>query len=377
MTAPLLLRVESTRKLRSGKHYFWMNFPFYKSNSLYEDCLWGPHCCYATAMDPWWQQQRQVLLARTLLGTLGSSFCKLWSGRAGQAPLQGQWWEEHGKWIQVKQPPPHRLCSDLPAQLLIYLLLDQWFSTKADSVPKGHLTRCGDISWGWGVLLGPEGWCPHHEVPRNVGSTESVSPALDKGGRASSAQNSVSGDAHQLCQRNRPTWKATRLHLLLPSLLRRKARYFRLRAFVFIPVPGSSVTLRWHIFPRQSPRQVPHHGPTPGPTAWDQGWLSSLRIGFIRFELIFKPASTLDTLIFHEPTVPLSHFVPDSRRNKRKYDHHGPSGGSRAESASSPCRDAITNKGRAGHTVRGSHHYTDPQDPKPTQTGVKPAGKCP
>lgn len=43
-------------------------------------------------------------------------------------------------------PPPHLLCSDLPAQLLIYLLLDQWFSTKADSFPKGHLTRCGDIS---------------------------------------------------------------------------------------------------------------------------------------------------------------------------------------------------------------------------------------
>ena len=45
-----------------------------------------------------------------------------------------------------KQRARHLLCSKLPAQLLMHLLLDQWLSTKADSVPKGHLTKCGDIS---------------------------------------------------------------------------------------------------------------------------------------------------------------------------------------------------------------------------------------
>ena len=111
------------------------------------------------------------------------------------------------------------------------------------------------------------------------------------------------------------------------------------------------------------------------PPAQDQGWLSSLPSEFIRFEFIFKPASTPATLIFHEPTVPLPHFLPDSRRNKRQSDHHGPSGGSRG-SAPSPGRGAIVNTGRAGHSDRqsSSHGPTGPEAPR---TGVKPAGKCP
>ena len=80
--------------------------------------------------------------------------------------------------------------------------------------------------------------------------------------------------------------KSHEASLLLPPLLRRKARNFRLCAFVFTPLLGPSITLVTYF-----PQAVPGAGASPQPSSWPL--LPEIKGGYP-----LSPASSSDLSLF-------------------------------------------------------------------------------